>query len=266
MGEKSIFKHILFLSFGTLALVGVMFGDSFSHTEAAGNPDLYAVALARNIDPKVADAIGKIEGTPRRLLALRGYLRSRGDLKSKWSWDAAEIARYKESAEYKAALAEIEKVKAKFAEQNPGYWLEVNTEVRTLEQQIASWNRTESVATAAEAIFANAQKELAAANYKAEPDEASLARFQSFLQRQPLTVSPTVATPGLSAHGQLRAFDFRIKQGAQTIATTESSSVESVWDAQGWTQKLKAAVSAASRKFSGPLTAPREPWHYTYIP
>lgn len=232
----------------------------------AGNIDAYVNALAQRIDPKVAGAIDKIDGTPRRLLALRGYLRSRATLKSKWTWNADEIASYKQTAEYRAALAEIDKVKAKFAEQNPGFSIEVNTEIRTLEAQIASWNSTKSVATAAEALFAAVQTELAKPIYKEQPDDDGLELFETFLQNQGVSVSPTVATPGLSQHGQLRAFDFRILQGGQVIATTDSSTVKTVWDAQGWTQKLNAAISAASPKFTGPLAAPREPWHYTYVP
>ncbi len=233
---------------------------------AQANVDAYTSAAAQRLDPKVADAVAKIDGAPRRLLALRGYLRSRASLKSKWSWSAAEIARYKQSAEYKAAMAEVERVKAKFAEQNPGYSITVNTEVRTLEAQIASWNRTPSVQQAADALFAVVQAELAKPGYSAQPDEASLRKFQNFLSNQTLAVAPTVAAPGLSQHGQLRAFDFKISQGGQIVATTESSTVKSVWDAQGWTRKLNAAVTSASRKFAGPLASPREPWHYTYVP
>jgi hypothetical protein len=257
-------RSLLFGVAGAL-VCWIFLAGSFSRVSAQPNIDLYINAAAQRLDPKVAEAIGKIDGTPRRLLALRGYLRSRAGLKSKWSWSAREIAVYKQSAEYKAALAEVEKVKTKFEEQNPGYSIEVNTEVRTLEAQIASWNRTESVGTAADALFAAAQKELAAQTYKEQPDAAGLRRFENFLSNQNLSVAPTVATPGLSQHGQLRAFDFKIRQGNQIIATTDSSTIKTVWDAQGWTRKLNVAVTSASRKFAGPLAAPREPWHYTYI-
>lgn len=251
------------LLFGA-AVFWIFYAAACFHAHAQGNVDSYITAAVQKLDPKVADAVARIEGAPRRLLALRGYLRSRAGLKSKWSWTADEIARYKQSAEYKAALAEVERVKAKFAEQNPGYSIEVNTEVRTLEAQIASWNRTASVGQAADALFAAVQTALAA--YPAQPDTATLTRFQNLLSNQNLSVSPTVATPGLSQHGQLRAFDFKIRQGDKIVATTDSATVKSVWDAAGWTRKLNAAVTSASRKFAGPLAAPREPWHYTYVP
>ena len=233
---------------------------------AGGKIEVYLDALAKKLDPKVADAISSIEGTPRRLLALRGYIRNRSLLKSNWSWNNQEIAQYKQSAEYRAALEEVDKVKNKFAELNPGYSIDVNTEVRTLDLQIASWNREKSVSAAAQELFTAVEKELSNPIYKDVPDQTSLDQFQGFLQNQKISVSPTVATPGLSQHGQLRAFDFRIKKGNQIIATTLSSTIDSVWDGQGWTQKLKAAVSAASQKFRGPLANPREPWHYTYDP
>jgi hypothetical protein len=38
------------------------------------------------------------------------------------------------------------------------------------------------------------------------------------------------------------------------------------WDSEGWTEKVRAAVTRASMKFTGPLASPREPWHYDYRP
>jgi len=59
---------------------------------------------------------------------------------------------------------------------------------------------------------------------------------------------------------------FQIKQGDKIIAATNTARIEDVWDGQGWTEKLHTALKAASTKFIGPLTSPREPWHYTYNP
>jgi hypothetical protein len=255
-----IFRALLF------ALVfGIFLADPAAGL-AQGKMEAYINAIAAKLDPRAAAAVGRIEGAPRRLLALRGYLRSGRVLGSNWSLGAGEISAYKQSAEYRTALAEVEKVRAKFEEQNPGYTIHVNTEVRTLDAQIASWNQNASVGQAAEALFAAAQDELSNPVYQEQPQAAGLTRFQNFLRGRALAVTPTLATPGLSQHGQLRAFDFQIKKGAQIVAGTDSSTVKTIWDAQGWTQKLKTAVTAASRKLSGPLTSPREPWHYTYIP
>jgi hypothetical protein len=73
-----------------------------------------------------------------------------------------------------------------------------------------------------------------------------------------------LAAPGLSHHGQARAFDFSIRRGDQIVAGTEMSLIPTAWDAAGWTAKLRRAVSEASDSFSGPLEYPREPWHYEY--
>ena len=37
------------------------------------------------------------------------------------------------------------------------------------------------------------------------------------------------------------------------------------WEAAGWTQKLRTAVSSAGNRFAGPLASPHEPWHYAWI-
>lgn len=226
----------------------------------------YVSAAAAELDSRPRAVLPAIWGTPRRLLALRGYLRGEANIGTKWSWTAEEIKRFEGSAEYSAALAEVEKVRRKFAEQNPGYELYVNTQVRTLEKQLRFWNETRSVEAAAGQLHAAALRELSGPAYGDSPSPSSLGRFRQFLKTFRPATAPTVATPGLSQHGQLRAFDFQIQRGSQLAASTDTSTINSVWEAQGWTRKLKAAVAAASNKFKGPLASPREPWHYDYVP
>jgi hypothetical protein len=226
----------------------------------------YLEAVASGLDKRAQGALLQINGTSRRLLALRGYIRGENILAARWSWTAEEIKRFEASAEYSAALNEVEKVRQKFAELNPGYELYVNKQVRTLERQIKSWNETKSVETAGERLLAEALSELSGANYAERPDASGSAKFRRFLEQSKVDPAPTVATPGLSLHGQLRAFDFQIQQGDTLVAGTESSTIGPIWDARGWTRKLNEAVTAASRKFKGPLASPREPWHYEYVP
>ena len=226
----------------------------------------YMDAVSASLDSRPRSALSGINGTARQLLAMRGYLRSEANLAAKWSWTADEIKRFENSAEHRAALGEVEKVKRKFAEQNPGYELYVNTQVRTLEKQIRFWNETKSVQTAADALLASALRELNNAAYGDSPSPAGVNRFRRFLKSATLVTPPTVATPGLSQHGQLRAFDFQVQRGNQLVAGTDSSSIGPVWEGQGWERKLKQAITSASSKFKGPLAAPREPWHYDYVP
>ena len=226
----------------------------------------YMAATLASLDPRPRAALAKIEGTGRQLLALRGYLRIEGGLSARWSWTAEEIKRFEASAEYRTALNEVEKVRRKFAEQNPGYELYINMQVRELEKQIRFWNENRSVQVAADQLLADALQELAGSAYSDSPNAAGVNKFRQFLKSSRLKVAPTVATPGLSLHGQLRAFDFQVMRGGQLIAGPDSSSIGPVWDGQGWTKKLSTAVFAASNRFKGPLANPREPWHYDYVP
>lgn len=239
-----------------------------SHVQMDGLTKLgrYMNALGAQLDPRARGALTRIDGTARQLLALRGYVRIEEGLAARWSWTAEEIKRFENSAEYRAALNEVEKVRQKFAALNPGYELYVNTQVRTLEKQIKFWNETKSVQSASEQMLASTLKELSGAGYTETPDASSVNRFRQFLKSSKLATAPTVATPGLSQHGQLRAFDFQVQRGSQLVAGTDSASIVPVWEGQGWAKKLKEAVKGASNKFKGPLVSPREPWHYDYVP
>jgi hypothetical protein len=138
--------------------------------------------------------------------------------------------------------------------------------VRTLERQIELWNETKSVETAGAELVSLALSELKDTAYEDAPSQQSADKFRKFLKASAPPTIPTVATPGLSAHGQLRAFDFQVQKDGQLVAGTESASIGPIWEAQGWEKRLKDAVSAASDKFQGPLQSPREPWHYNYVP
>jgi hypothetical protein len=104
---------------------------------------------------------------------------------------------------------------------------------------------------------------LAGSSYAETPTAADVQRFQGFLRGTATRVTPTLAVPGLSPHGQSRAFDFQVMRGSQLIAGPSGAGA---WDVEGWTEKVRAAVTRASTKFAGPLASPREPWHYDYRP
>jgi hypothetical protein len=212
--------------------------------------------LTRAQSESVAAAIDRIEGAGRQLLALRSYVRSARAIADRWSWTQAQIDVYRESVEYRDLLAEIEKVRAQFAADNPGFTLYANTEVRSLDVQIARWNENQGVGVAAADLHAAA---CGVNSGKAEP-------FRKFLvEWQPDSPVP-LAAPGLSQHGRARAIDFQIEQGRRLIAGADTSQIADIWATQGWSRKLNAAIRKASTKFQGPLTLPNEPWHYEYRP
>jgi hypothetical protein len=138
--------------------------------------------------------------------------------------------------------------------------------VRSLDIQLEHWNTNESV-TAAAANLREAAGELVVspAFPAAQPSSAAKA-LESFLASYVPAPTPTIAAPGLSPHGQMRAIDFQVHRGETIVAGPRASTIASEWDGAGWSAKLDAAVRSASQRFVGPLASPREPWHYTYSP
>ena len=230
---------------------------------SGGKIEAYMVASAAHLAPEQREALLRIPEESRRLLALRGYLRAGRGASERWAWSRAQIENYEKSPEYAAALAEIEKVNREFAASNAGYTLRVNTQVRSLDEQLSKWNENDSVRRAGEELFARAQTEVANTSYAEPPGAGEVERFERFLRGADTRTTPTLAVPGLSPHGQARAFDFQVMRGGALVAGPSSPSA---WDAAGWTAKLQESVGRASTKFSGPLESPREPWHYDYRP
>jgi hypothetical protein len=240
------------------------FASPGASAEPGGKLEAYVRAVVAGLAPEQREALGRVEGEGRRLLALRGYLRTGREVDSRWAWSRERIESYERSPEYAAALAEIGKVRSEFEAANPGYSLRVNTQVRSLDEQLSKWNEADSVARAGEELLARAREEVAGSSYgEGAGAAADVRRFEGFLRGAGTRVTPTLAVPGLSPHGQARAFDFQVMRGSQLIAGPSSPSA---WDDAGWTLKLQEAVGRASTKFAGPLASPREPWHYDYRP
>jgi hypothetical protein len=225
--------------------------------------DRLAAVLALQTDARVGDALPRIEGVGSRLLALRSYLRSGERLAERWSWTQEQIAAFEGSPEQQELQAEIRRVREVFERENPGYELFVNPQVRSLDIQLANWNRNESVVAASARLLQDAVAHLGAVAGDTATREARLTAFLKSYTPEPI---PTVAAPGLSPHGQMRAIDFQVHWGAEIVAGPDTRTIVSQWDQGGWSAKLDSAVREASRKFIGPLASPREPWHYTYAP
>jgi hypothetical protein len=223
-------------------------------------------AIAAEIDGRVASAIELIDGTGRRLLALRSYLRSRDHLGERWSWTQDKITAFEGSAEHRALQIEVERVREAFTRENPGFELWVNPQVRSLDLQLESWNGNESVQAAADEMLASVRESLAALEPAADRSDRRNAVLERLLIEHTPNPTPTVAAPGLSPHGQMRAIDFQVQKDGQIVAGPKTATIETEWDQAGWTARLDAAVHEASNRFVGPLATPREPWHYTYTP
>jgi hypothetical protein len=232
-------------------------------SKAASNtsPEVWAVQASAGLEPPVIDALQRIRIADRRLLALSAYLRAGHTLAERWTWSQEQISRYPATPEGKAATADINAVVAAFAAANPGFTLHVNRELRSLEVQIAHWNMDKSVGTAAAALIAALEQ-----RFVGEASTPNMEQLRRTLMEWKPNVAVALAAPGLSPHGQGRAFDFQVERGGHIIAGVDVTSASQQWDAVGWTQKLRAAVRMAGDHFSGPLESPYEPWHYAYVP
>ncbi len=236
---------------------------------AARTLNTYMDTVHRVLPERVQRALARIPNNSRRLLAMKYYLhRDHEEISRKWAWTEEEAREYRKSDEYKQALEEVAGVRKAFAELNPGYQLQVDIEIRSLSSQIGKWNSVRSIGEGADELMKTALAFIADSlgAPASENSEGDLARFLAFLHAFEPKRHPTVAVPGLSQHGQLRAFDFRVSRGGRVIAGASTSSIRTAWDNAGWTAKLCEAILAVSPKFEGPLLQPYEPWHYEYRP
>lgn len=224
---------------------------------------LYRDAVAAEVPPEAQAALARIEGTPRQLLALRSYVRMGERIERRWSWSQEQIEAFSKTPQYRQLVQSVDAIKARFEAENPGYTLYANTQVRSLDVQIARWNRNDSVGEAAKSIQRAVRKELLKSAYPAQPDEASTKQFREFLRSWYPPRAVALAAPGLSLHGQLRAIDFAVLKDGKIVAPTNLIAAETIWQTEGWSEKLKRATAESG--FVGPLQVPNEPWHYEYI-
>ncbi len=228
--------------------------------------DSALAALAAELDPRAASALGSIEGRGQRLLAARAYLRASSQLEGRWSWSATEAAAFEASPEKHALDAAIARVRCQFEADNPGHTLWINSEFRSLDVQLERWNGNETIALAGAQLLSAVRRALAASGPDRAGSTADVSVLRSLLLEHKPSPVPTLAAPGLSPHGRMRAIDFQVESSGRIVAGTDSASIAADWLAAGWKARLQAAVSAADAGFQGPLTTPDEPWHYEFRP
>lgn len=226
----------------------------------------YVTSIGAQLDPRVAPTLVQLVGTGRQLLALRSYLRSAPRLAERWSWTQEQIEAFEDSPEQRDLRQEIDAVRTAFVAANPGFELYVNSQVRSLDVQVEHWNSNESVKAAAEEILAAAQALILSPGFPASRPEQARETLEAFLIGYKPVPTPTIAAPGLSLHGQMRAIDFQVHQGGRVVAGPSTATIATDWVAAGWAAKLDAAVRVASSRFLGPQASPPAPWHYTYVP
>ncbi len=220
--------------------------------------------LAKLAPPPSGEALSQIPDPGRKLLALRSYVRYGAKIADRWSWTKEQIKAFEGSPEHQALLAEIAAVNKHFRAANPGYEIYVHGTVRSLDEQLASWNKNNSVRAGAEEILA--AYKAAFGDDGLEPAKIDVKRLEAWLRDFKPSKRASLAAPGLTLHGRASAIDFQVMKDGRIYAGANSKQVESVWRAEGWDQKLKASMEAVGPSFSGPLADPDEPWHYDYAP
>jgi hypothetical protein len=226
----------------------------------------YVTAIGARLDPRVAQTLVRLDGSGRQLLALRSYLRSASQLAERWSWTQEQIDAFEGSAEQRDLQQEIDRIRRAFVAANPGFELYVNSRVRGLEIQVAHWNSNESVKAAADEILMAARALIASPGFPADRPEQARQALEAFLSGHKPLPTLTIATPGLSLHGQMRAIDFQVHQRGRVIAGPSTASIVAAWAEAGWAARLDSAVRDASDRIVGPQAIPPAPWHYTYVP
>lgn len=222
--------------------------------------EAWVAAASSGLDSRAAAVLQQIKGVDRRLLALRAYLRAGDSLALHWSWSQQRLLEYPSTAEGKAAAADIDAAIAAFEASNPGFTLQVNRQPRSLELQLEHWNANPGVARVAGSLVHSLTYQFGDGR-SSDPEAVR----QALIEWTPGTAAP-LAAPGLSAHGQGRAFDFQVVHDGRIIAGVDAQAARQQWDQAGWTRKLRAALVASGRPFAGPLQSPYEPWHYAYSP
>lgn len=225
----------------------------------------YFVTLRAQLDVRAQAALEHVDGLGRRLLATRAYLRAGTGLDGRWSWTQQQIEDYAGTPAQIALDAQIARVRAAFEKNNPGFSLFTNPQVRSLDLQLTRWNETASIAKAGGRMLADVSAAIRQPGFPAPGTVAGTTRFRELVTDYAPQPVPTLAAPGLSAHGRMNAVDFQVQKGNRIVAGPDSTTVEAVWIAQGWRDRLHAAVMASGTGFKGPLTSPLEPWHYVYV-
>ena len=226
----------------------------------------YLGALRAGLDARVIETLGAIDGTGRQLLAVRAYVRSAAQLDERWSWNDAQIAAYAGSPEKQRLDIAIARVRCSFESANPGHTLFVNENIRSLDVQIEKWNRSETIQRAAGYMLGKIRAEVASQAFPRANSPQGVAAFRELLVSFKPVPTPSLAAPGLSLHGRMRAIDFQVMAGSRLVAGTDVSSVVETWETPGWKAKLQHAVAEANAGFVGPLKNPNEPWHYDFRP
>jgi len=183
----------------------------------------YVDEIEKELETRIQGALNGMPLMDRRVLAIRGYLRfptmGRGTIEANWAWSNDDMEEFKKTNEFTKMKEAVADVKATFSASNSGYTLGVDPDkIRSLESQVTLWNQNPTVQRLGQELKTKLLKALE--TLPDTPDETSLKSFKKTLTETGLSASPSNATPGLSQHGQAKAFDFVVFKGSEVVAGT----------------------------------------------
>src|SRR5262249_50405369 len=172
--------------------------------------------LAKLAPAPSGEALTQIPEPGRKLLALRSYVRYGAKIADRWSWTKEQIKAFEGSPEQQALLAEIAAVSKHFRAANPGYEIYVHGTVRSLDEQLASWNKNDSVREGAEEILAAHKAAFGEDGLK--PAKIDIKRLAAWLRDFKPSKRANLAAPGLTLHGRASAIDFQVMKDRRIYA------------------------------------------------
>lgn len=208
-----------------------------------------------------------------RLLALRRYLRLGEErIVAQWAWTSEQTQELMGTGRAKVMYALAARTQQIFAQNNPGYALQISP-LRSLDRQVELWVINTSVKGAGERLLGDIQALLGGDEFPTTPNMTSTRGFRVKLKSARVIPEPTSAAPGTSDHGQGNAVDFVVVRGKEKVAGTKTSEIRTRWKAEGWEARLIAAIEQCNQEqlsnpvrpapqLSGPLKKPYEPWHW----
>jgi|GEM_PF-2848792 len=233
-------------------------------------------------DKRMVEVLDQIPDLNRRLFCLHRYIRildkrSGKWIDERWAFTEGDYKEWKKSEDFKLRKRELREIQDRFTRSNKGYKLVAGSKFRPLDKQIDNWNKNKTVRLNSETYFDLALVEMKKPVYigldtfldtqtpKCREDEvASIRSFYNFLNlKHRPKPSLMVATPGFSNHGTGLAIDFVVKKDDGSVVVSATNAGK--WTSTGWGAKLATAMRGAAH-FSGPLTTPNEPWHWTFDP
>lgn len=153
--------------------------------ESCEKLNTYVEAITKTFADKVQNALSQIKEPERRLLAIRGYLRTKRNIATDWAWNNQRADAFRKGICGQEVQRQINLVTSEFeaicAADHVGEPMTLKTapKTRSLEKQIGLWNKYASVGIAGRRLWAMSLAEVQGPFYNPIPDKRPAASLES---------------------------------------------------------------------------------------